>query len=328
MQLLLMQRIRPAVVDTKHASVVRTRHRSSSWRNRQMCDLNTANLAVPESRGTMCRSTEQDVADKVFLVTGSTDGIGKHTARKLVQDGATVLIHGRNAMRVADTAAELAAAGSGSVAAFTQDLSSLQGVRSLAADVKRDFPRIDVLINNAAVFETEKRVSADGYEYTWAVNVLAPFLLTSCLLDVVASRIVNVSSLSASRGIDWDNLQQERGYSAHHAYSLSKLAMQMYTLQLAERLRARGITVNTLDPGTVNTKMLLAGWGRCGIEIEDANDLYWLSTSSDTAGVTGKYYVSRSERQMCQAAQDAAARQRLWDIMEVQTDARYPVKLG
>lgn len=99
------------------------------------------------------------------------------------------------------------------------------------------------------------------------MNVLAPFLLTRLLLSHVKERIVNVSSISAASSIDWDNLQQEKGYSNHGAYSLSKLALQMLTVEMARRLQPRGLQVACLDPGTVNTKMLRAGWGTGGIDV-------------------------------------------------------------
>jgi len=108
--------------------------------------------------------------------------------------------------------------------------------------------------------------TCDGYETTWQVNVLAPFLLTSKLIPCVEKsemrRVIMVSSISQSSSLDFSNLQQEKGYSAHNAYSISKLADAMIAYELAERLESKGITVNTLDPGTVNTKMLLEGWGR------------------------------------------------------------------
>jgi NAD(P)-dependent dehydrogenase (short-subunit alcohol dehydrogenase family) len=104
-----------------------------------------------------------------------------------------------------------------------------------------------------------RRETDDGFEETWAVNVLAPYLLTGLLLPLLQDRVVNVSSISAGSSIDWDNLQQEKGYSDHGAYSLSKLAMQMLTVRMAQLLQPRGLQVACLDPGTVNTKVLLAG---------------------------------------------------------------------
>ena len=111
------------------------------------------------------------------------------------------------------------------------------------------------------------RKTADGFEQTWAVNVLAPFVLTACLSSRIRDRVINVSSISASSSIDWNNLQQEKGFSSHNAYSLSKLAIQMLTANMAKQLDPHGVTVSCLDPGTVNTKMLLAGWGKIGVEV-------------------------------------------------------------
>lgn len=120
---------------------------------------------------------------------------------------------------------------------------------------------------------------------TWAVNMVAPFLLTSLLLDTITDRIINVSSISAGSHVDWDNLQMEKGFSSHSAYSLSKLAVQLFTAELAPRVAARGIVVNTLDPGTVNTKMLGAGWGMSGIPVR----------SHSRATPACKYYAGLGE---------------------------------
>ncbi|KAF6261875.1 short-chain dehydrogenase-like protein [Scenedesmus sp. NREL 46B-D3] len=241
---------------------------------------------------------QQQQHGRVYLITGSTDGIGKHTATKLAQAGATVLVHGRSKERVERTVASLRqAAGDGSsssVQGYTADLSSLAGVRQLAAAVRADHPRLYALVNNAGVYETQQRLSADGFEATWAVNVLAPFLLTSLLWQSVEGCIINTASISAASSIDMANLQQERGYSAHDAYATSKLCNIVFTLKLADFLKQRGspVTVNALDPGTVNTKMLLAGWGRIGIDVTSADNTYRLATDPALAGVTGGYFVS------------------------------------
>ncbi len=125
-------------------------------------------------------------------------------------------------------------------------------VRKLAADIKADNPNgLDVFISNAGVYATSPAKSADGYELTWAVNVLAPFLLTSLLRPLVHERIVIVASISAGSCGDWGNLQQERGFSSDNAYSLSKLCNIVHAFGLAQRLKAAGskCTVNCLDPG-------------------------------------------------------------------------------
>ncbi|KAL0025261.1 hypothetical protein WJX77_011021 [Trebouxia sp. C0004] len=240
----------------------------------------------------MSRGRPHNLAGKKYLITGSTDGIGQHTASKLLAAGADVIIHGRNPRKLAEISKVLAsAAKGGKISSYLCDLGSFADIRQLAEAVKAEHATINVLINNAGVFENSKSLSKDGYEMTWAINVLAPFLLTSLLKDIITERIVNVSSISAGRSIDFDNLQQEKGYSGDDSYALSKLASMMFTYDLAELMKPKGVTVNCLDPGTVNTKLLIAGWGACGIDIKDANFEYQLATDPGIAKETGKYYV-------------------------------------
>lgn len=266
-----------------------------------------------------------NLVGKSYLITGSTDGIGLHTAKRLAKAGATVFVHGRNQQK-ADQAADSVkqASGSADVHALSADLASLDGVRQLADDVRhRCNDGINVLINNAGVFADSEQKTADGFELTWGVNVAAPFLLTSLLLDRVKERIVNVSSISAGSRIDFGNLNAEKGFSSHATYSLSKLAMQMFNTELAQRLPGPRPTANCLDPGTVNTKMLVAGWGSCGISIKDANDEFFLATDPSVANVTGKFFVSSRQRSLNQPAQDAEQRRRLWDVLVEQTGAEW-----
>jgi NAD(P)-dependent dehydrogenase (short-subunit alcohol dehydrogenase family) len=217
----------------------------------------------------MSLKAKVDMHEKTVLITGSTDGIGKHTAQRLAQDGATVLVHGRNAQKAQAAAESIRkATGNENVHAFAADLSSHKQVRRLGQEVKAAHPQLYALVNNAGIFAERMQKSKDGYELTWAVNVQAPFLLTSILLDSVTKRIVNVSSISANSSIDFDNLNQEKGFSSHNSYGLSKLAMMCFTRDLASIEENRGVTANCLDPGTVNTKMLYAGWGPCGIDLK------------------------------------------------------------
>ncbi|KAG7673215.1 hypothetical protein Ndes2526B_g03363 [Nannochloris sp. 'desiccata'] len=271
--------------------------------------------------------------DKSYLVTGSTDGIGRHTAEKLYRAGAHVMVHGRNAARVKETVDFLTSNGNGTVSSFVADLSDLTQVRRLATEVKETLKwegkQLTCLINNAGVYENQKVISSSGLELTWAVNVAAPFLLTSLLLaqNSIKERIVNVASVSASSSIDFDNLQQEKGYSAHNAYSLSKLADIMFSNELAERLAKSGapITSNSLDPGTVNTKMLYAGWGPIGMRVQDANDQFFLATDGSVSQVSGGYFISSRENRAPSPAYDVDARRRLWDILEEQTGAQWNI---
>jgi NAD(P)-dependent dehydrogenase (short-subunit alcohol dehydrogenase family) len=274
------------------------------------------------------------LAGKSYLVTGSTDGIGRHTAEKLYRAGAHVMVHGRNAARVEDVVDSLTISGSsgGTVSSFVADLSDFTQVRRLAAEVKESLGRQDkkltCLINNAGVYEKQKVIAnSSGLELTWAVNVAAPFLLSSLLVDFIKERIITVASVSASNSIDFNNLQQEKGYSAHNAYSLSKLADIMFSNELAERLAKAGspITSNSLDPGTVNTKMLYAGWGPIGMRIQDANDQFFLATDSSVRDVSGGYFISSKERKAPGPANDVEARRKLWHILQEQTGAQWSI---
>ncbi|CAN0106759.1 unnamed protein product [Ectocarpus fasciculatus] len=261
------------------------------------------------------------LADKVYLVTGSTDGIGKHTASRLAEEGATVLVHGRREAAVREAVEHVGGKGKGKVEGIVADLSSLRGVNHLCDEVLRRTDRLDCLLNNAGVFEPDFRHSDDGLEYTFAVNVLAPYVITGRLLDLVAKapgggRVVNVASLSASYSLDFDNLQFEKGgYSDHASYSLSKLLDIMFNAELARRA-PDGVTCNSLDPGTVNTKMLRAGWGMGGIPIKSANDQFYLATSDDVSDSSGEYYVSRRGTTPPPPAQDKEACRRLWGVLE------------
>jgi retinol dehydrogenase-14 len=207
----------------------------------------------------MAGSTADLMADQTVLITGGTSGIGKATATGLAAMGARVGITGRDTARSRAAAADVAAAsGNPAVDPFSADLSSQAEVRRLAGEVLAAYPRLDVLVNNAGGFWATRRVTADGLEHTFAVNHLAPFLLTSLLLDRLKAsapaRIVTVSSGAHTAGkIDFDDLQGERRYSGQRAYSQSKLANIMFSYELARRLDGTGVTATVLHPGVVRT---------------------------------------------------------------------------
>lgn len=229
---------------------------------------------------------------KAALVTGSTDGIGLTTAKHLAAKGFTVLIHGRDHSRInraVDSVHSFVQKRAGGTKAEIltlppADLSTVGGCMQLV-DALRDTCRtnnlqLTVLMNNAGVFAEERTITDDGVEQTFAVNVLAPFIITSHALPLLLqqkSRIVIASSISQCQEIrNWSDMAySKRPYSAHAAYSESKLLDAMLTMEFAKRLRQAGfdtdrITCNCLDPGTVNTKMLFAGWGPCGIDVQNA----------------------------------------------------------
>jgi NAD(P)-dependent dehydrogenase (short-subunit alcohol dehydrogenase family) len=274
---------------------------------------------------------------KTALVTGSTDGIGLTTAKALAAMGFRVIVHGRDPERVKNACTQVREAGGSFSSAIPalSDISTFEGCKTLADIVStsclvQNSP-LDLIVNNAGIFlerssrrETVQWSPEHTLERTFAVNVAATFVITSLLLPLLTaqdgSRIVIVSSISQSSTVrDWQDLQfEKRPFSNHQAYSESKLFDAMVCMEMAERLKVLGterVTVNCLDPGTVNTKMLLAGWGPCGIDVEDALDETWLSTSSDVSKKTGLYFVGRRERKAAWPAYDIEQRTNLWNIL-------------
>lgn len=177
----------------------------------------------------------------------------------------------------------------------------------------------------------EKETTEDGLEMTWAVNTAAPFLLTAELLPLVTNKIINNSSISLADSIDLYNTQQERGYerSGHAAYGMSKLAVNMWSYKLADDLKAAGshVTVNCVDPGTVGTKLLYAGWGEMcadvALQSHEADDIFWAATDPGLDNVTGHYYVNRKARSSPTVSYDKEMQKKLWELLENQTGAKY-----
>jgi NAD(P)-dependent dehydrogenase (short-subunit alcohol dehydrogenase family) len=208
-----------------------------------------------------------DLAGKIALVTGATSGIGIWTAAGLAKAGATVVITARDRARGEAVQRDLAGrAPAARIELLIADLASLAGVRRLAADIKERYQRLDILINNAGLMADRRELTVDGFEKVMAVNYLAPFLLTLELVDLVKrsapARIVNVGSTLSDRAlIDLDDLQSERRFSMFGVYAQSKLALLLFTVELARRLEGSGVAVNVVHPGGVATNILrLSGW--------------------------------------------------------------------
>ncbi len=262
--------------------------------------------------------------DKIILITGSTDGIGKETARQLAQLGATVIVHGRSAERCELACADIrATTGNSHVDYVAGDLSAQRQVRRMAAEILTRFDRLPVLINNAGVILPQRQLSEDGLEMSLAINHLAPFLLTNLLLDRLKAsapaRIVNVSStVHYGAQLKFDNLQGERKYNGVEAYKVAKLANVLFTVELADRLTGSGVTVNCLHPGVVATKLLGAGWGWSNglTAAEGAALSVYLATSPNVETSTGQYFESKSAGGASPLAQNAKLRRQLWDVSE------------
>jgi NAD(P)-dependent dehydrogenase (short-subunit alcohol dehydrogenase family) len=273
------------------------------------------------------------------VITGGNSGIGKAAAVALATAGARVVITARNERRGAAARTAIAeASGSDAVELSVFDLADLSSVRAGAADLLDRCPRIDVLLNNAGLILSERTLSADGYEATFAINHLGPFLLTQLLLDRLRasapSRIVNVASVAhtyARRGMEFDDLMAERDYKAMKVYGRSKLANILFTSELARRLEGTGVTANSLHPGSVATGYArdgdTTGFMAWGVKVfahlpislspeQGARTSVYLCSSPEVAGVTGTYFAKCRPKTPSASARDAAAAARLWEVSE------------
>ena len=276
---------------------------------------------------------QRSMNQPVILITGSTDGIGKATAQNLLSRGAEVIIHGRNKQKGNRVRKELAKVTGGSLPdLLVADLSRLDEVRHMAEDTASRYPRLNVLINNAGTFEKERYLTSDGVEKTFAVNFLAPFLLTRSLLPVLTnttpSRIVTVAS-SAHEDvdhIDWDNLPAQDHYDGWGAYALSKFADITFTYSLARAIKGTGVTVNCLHPGVTDTKLLRSvfpGYPAISPEVGARTSVY-LATSLDVTGTSGRYFDGRKQVRSSALTYNREVQDRLWNLAENLVGGPFP----
>ena len=279
----------------------------------------------------MEQSSSGPMAGRTVLVTGGSGGIGRATALGLAAMGAHLAITGRDRGRAEDAAREIRAAGAGQVDVFVADLSAQSEVRRLAGEVLQRLSRIDVLVNNVGGYWNTRHVTADGLERTFAVNHLAPFLLTNLLLgrlkQSTPARVVTVSSNVQALGrIDFEDLQAERSYSGARAYNQSKLANVLFTYELARRLQHTSVTANALHPGVVRTALgaedpravqrLLMPVMRPFMKApaQGAATSVYLASAPGLEQVTGRFFAGRKPRKSAKSSYDQAAAAQLWQV--------------
>jgi NAD(P)-dependent dehydrogenase (short-subunit alcohol dehydrogenase family) len=284
--------------------------------------------------------TENTLQEKICLVTGSTSGIGKVTARELAHRGATVVLVSRSRVKGETTQAEIKqATGNHNVELLVADLSALEDVRKLATEFQHSHDHLHLLVNNAGCAYPRRTLTPDGFEATLAVNYLAPFLLTELLLATLKAsapaRIINVSSAQhANAHIEFDNLQGEKKYGNLRNYNQAKLAVLLWTYELARRLEGTGVTVNALHPGVVASNFVAGMNGPAALFMKlgkpllltpekGAQTTFYLATSPEVEGVTGKYFVKSHETKSSRGSYDQAISSRLWEVTE-QLLARSP----
>ena len=270
---------------------------------------------------------------RTCVITGATSGIGRATAVALAGMGATLVLVCRDRQRGVDTLAAIAAqTGRRDASLVLGDLAVQRDVRRIAAELLAGDRPLHVLINNAGVVNLQRTVTADGIETSFAVNHLAPFLLTNLLLDRLhrsaPARVVTVSSEAHRFGrLDFDDLGNERHYRFMRVYGQTKLANILFTAELARRTDGTGVTANSLHPGAVATSLGKnnGAWARVIIALlrpffrtaeGGAATSVHLASSPAVEGVTGRYFVDCRQKRPSPAAQDAAAARRLWDVSE------------
>ena len=276
-------------------------------------------------------SDKTTMKDKVVMVTGANSGIGKSASLALAEKGATVVMVARNKERGEAARSEIITKSKNkSVDLLLADLSSLESVRRLVAEFRKNYSKLHVLINNAGLFNQRRRVTADGYENTFATNYLAPFLLTNLQLDLLKasapSRIINVSSVGHYNGhINFDDLNLENDYGGWRAYGQSKLALVLFTHQLAKKLQGTGVTVNAVHPGTVATNIWSRPLGPVGFIMalpklfmtspeKGAETIVYLASSPDAKSLSGEYLEKLKVKKSSDESYNEEIAQRLWDV--------------
>ncbi|XP_019610050.2 retinol dehydrogenase 14 [Rhinolophus sinicus] len=287
---------------------------------------------------------------KTVLITGANSGLGRATAAELLRLGARVIMGCRDRARAEEAAGQLRrdlrqaggsepgpdASGPGELVVKELDLASLRSVRAFCQEMLQEEPRLDVLINNAGIFQCPYMKTEDGFEMQFGVNHLGHFLLTNLLLGLLKSsapsRIVVVSSKLYKYGdINFEDLNSEQSYNKSFCYSRSKLANILFTRELARRLEGTNVTVNVLHPGIVRTNLgrhihipllvkplfNLMSWAFFKTPVEGAQTSIYLASSSEVEGVSGKYFGDCKEEELLPKAMDESVARKLWDISEV-----------
>ncbi|MFX1585954.1 MAG: SDR family oxidoreductase [Promethearchaeota archaeon] len=272
---------------------------------------------------------------KICMITGANSGIGKATALGLAEMDARIVMVCRNKERGESAQQEIIEeTGNKSVDLLICDLSSQEQIRKLVSEFKQKYQNLHVLINNAGIVLSKRMLSVDGIEMNFAVNYLAPFLLSNLLIDVLKmsapSRIINVSSgVHKTASMDFDDLQGEnKKYGAFKNYGVSKLALTLFTYELSRRLEGTRVTVNAVHPGVVRSNLgrdqsaFSRGFQKTFFKSprKGAATSIYLASSPDVEGITGKYFIKKQPKKSSNESYNEEYAKRLWEISAEMTN--------
>ncbi len=258
---------------------------------------------------------------KIILITGSTDGIGKQTALELAGKNQQVIIHGRSKERCLKAVDEIIAKTKNkNINYVVADFSNLKEVKGMSEEIKSKFERLDVLINNAGVYLRRRMTDENGVELTFKINHLAHFYLTYLLFDLIKKsedgRIINVSSIAhESADDDLSDLMLTKNYSGYRAYANSKLHNLLFTYALHRRIKNSNVKVFALHPGVISTKLLYEGFRMSGSPLSvGAETPVYLALSEDVENQSGKYFINKKEARSSKTSKDEKFQEELWNI--------------
>ncbi|NCA85703.1 MAG: SDR family NAD(P)-dependent oxidoreductase [Clostridia bacterium] len=256
--------------------------------------------------------------NKTILITGATDGIGKQSALELLKNGHHIILHGRTPASAERAAIEIAGlVGDENIDTVSADFGDLAQVKEMAIAILKKHEKLDVLINNAGIYQNRFERSAQGYELTFAVNHLAHFVLTLHLLPLIIpaqnGRIVNVASAAHAAHLNFNRLNNPDAFDDYNSYAQSKLCNLLFSNYLAHE--AAGLfVVNALHPGVINTKLLAKGFGMQGAGLQKgAETSVFLAQAREVENATGNYFVNKKLHHPAKAAIDENLQKELWD---------------
>lgn len=273
----------------------------------------------------MKASTTHD--EKIIVITGATSGLGKEVIKELAKMNATIVAIARNKELSAKVKDEIVnSSGNNKIEFIYGDLSSLKSIKQAAEEIKKRYPKINVLINNAGIFHKKRTLTEDGFESTFGVDYLAHFYLTLLLIDnlkeCAPSRIINIASdIHLFFGLKINNLQLEKNYRSHKAYGNAKAALVLFTNHLHKLLEGTSVTANAFHPGHFTSKMTKENLPKILTKLprrvktpeEAARALAYLATSDELTNVSGKYFRQLKIGKSSKQSYDIGLQQKLWN---------------